>query len=134
MLNKEDYTAAFLKAADKVPDQESIEKFSKIWWYNFRSKYEGGFRLTEEGFNFISEYCDLKSYRIDLPKDLTFTPQVLLWLDKFIQGPFYLTKHTITVFSEKVAFELYLFSGDVRKLGTSKAMAKKFAQEYREEK
>ena len=30
---------------------------------------------------------------------------------------------------EKSAFELYLFSGDVRKLGHNKAMSKRLAQE-----
>lgn len=129
MLTKENYTAAFLKAADKNPDQENLEKYSKFFWYSFRNKEEGGLRLTEDGFNFVIEYCDLKSYKVDLPKELTFTPQVLLWLDKFIQSPFFITKNTITVFSEKVAFELYLFSGDIRKMGTAKAMAKNYSQD-----
>lgn len=126
MLTKENYTAAFLKAADKNPD---LEKYSKFFWFSFRSKNEGGLRLTQDGFDFIVKHCDLKSYKVDFPKELTFTPQVLLWLDKFIQSPFFITKSTITVFSEKVAFELYLFSGDIRKMGAAKAMAKNYNQD-----
>jgi hypothetical protein len=33
------------------------------------------------------------------------------------------------VLTEKAAFELYLFSGDVRKMTSSKAMAKQLSQE-----
>jgi hypothetical protein len=134
MSTKEEYTAVFLKAAGVTPDQNTVTEYLKIFWFNFRPREDGGMRLTEGGFDFLIERCDLKTYKIDFPEDLTFTPQVLLWLDKFIKGPFYITKRSIIVFSEKTAFELYLFSGDVRKLGKSKAMAKNFAQEYQEEK
>jgi hypothetical protein len=37
------------------------------------------------------------------------------------------------VLKEKAAFQLYLFSGDIKKMGYNKALARKFSQESVEE-
>ena len=57
------------------------------------------------------------------------TPQILVWLDKFIDSPYYFNKKKIIVTEERTAFELYLFSGDVRKMGYAKAMASRLKSE-----
>jgi hypothetical protein len=54
---------------------------------------------------------------------------VLVWLDNFIDSPYYITKKFIVVLKEKAAFELYLFSGDIRKMGYNKALACRLSQE-----
>jgi hypothetical protein len=54
---------------------------------------------------------------------------VLLWLDNYIDSPFFVNKKHIIVMKEKAAFELYLLSGDVRKLGHNRAMSKRLSQE-----
>jgi hypothetical protein len=126
---KDTYTGVFLQAANLKADPESIKKYKSIWWWNFRNKDSGGLRLTDEALNFIEEDAKIKTYKIEFPKEFAFTPQVLIWLDKFIDSPFYITKKHIMVLKEKAAFELYLFSGDVRKLGYNKALAKRLSQE-----
>jgi hypothetical protein len=63
-------------------------------------------------------------YTIKLPPDFTLTPQIIVWLDHYIDSPFYINKKHIKVVREKIAFELFLFSGDVRKLGHTRALAK----------
>jgi hypothetical protein len=123
MYTKEFYTDIFLKAAE-LSDADK-EKLIKTWWYNLRSKKIGGLRLTDDGLTFVKENADIKTYEVDIPKEIKITPQVLLWLDQFIASPWYLMKNKITVLSEKTAFELYLFSGDVKKMGQAKAMAKR---------
>jgi len=129
MDKKDLYTKVFLKAAGCFPDEEII-KLKKIeWWYNIRSKDHGGLRLTEEGIRFIQEESKIKTYSVDLPNDLKITSQILIWLDNFIESPYFFSKKSITVSEEKIAFELHLFSGDVQKLGYSKAIAKRFNQE-----
>ncbi len=45
-------------------------------------------------------------------------------------SPFFVNKKHIIVMKEKAAFELYLLSGDVRKLGHNRAMSKRLSQEY----
>jgi len=53
---------------------------------------------------------------------MTLTTQFILFLDKFIDCPYYLTKKGIVVTNERKAVELTLFSGDVRKYGIAKAL------------
>lgn len=126
---KDTYTRVFLQAANLPADLDTVKKYKSIWWWNFRSKDSGGLRLTEEAMTFIQEDAKIKTYKIEFPKEFAFTPQVLVWLDNFIDSPFYITKKFIVVLKEKAAFELYLFSGDIKKLGYNKALSKRLSQE-----
>ncbi len=126
---KDTYTRVFLQAADQDCNSDIVKKYKSLWWWNFRSKDSGGLRLTEEAITFIQENAKIKTYKIEFPKEFAFTPQVLVWLDNFIDSPFYITKKFIIVLKERAAFELYLFSGDIRKLGYNKALSKRLSQE-----
>jgi len=129
MDTKDTYTRVFLQAAEQDADVETIKKMRNQWWYNVRNKNEGGLRLTEVAIDFIHDDADIKTYKIEFPKDFVFTAQILVWLDQFIDSPYYITKKYILVLKEKAAFELYLFSGDLKKLGYNKALAKRVSQE-----
>lgn len=129
MFSKKEYTKIFLESTGEEINEKILENKNKCWWWNFRDKEQGGLRLTEDAIKFIEEQAKLKTYKVPFPDNLTITPQVLLWLDNFIECPYYITKKDITVLKEKSAFELYLFSGDVRKMGYSKAMAKRATQD-----
>lgn len=129
MISKRDYTKIFLESAGIQVNENIIEKNKKYWWWNLRDKSEGGLRLTDDAINFIKNDSQIKTYTVPFPDNLTITPQILLWLDNFIECPYHITKKDITVLKEKSAFELYLFSGDLRKMGYSKAMAKRSAQD-----
>jgi hypothetical protein len=126
---KDTYTKVFLQAANLNTDPDTIKKYKDVWWWSFRHKTQGGLRLTEHALSFIEEHAKIKTYKIEFPKDFSFTPQVLVWLDQFIESPYFITKKHITVLREKSAFELYLFSGDIRKMGHNKALAKRLSQE-----
>lgn len=126
---KDTYTRVFLQAAGLDPDPNAIKKYKAIWWWNIRNKDSGGLRLTEQALEFIEEYAKIKTYKIDFPKEFAFTPQVLVWLDNFIDSPFFINKKFIVVLKEKAAFELYLFSGDIRKMGHNKALSRRLGQE-----
>lgn len=129
MTGKKEYTKVFLESAGTVVEEKIIEEKNKFWWWNLREKEQGGLRLTEDAISFIEQDAKIKTYKIPFPDNLTITPQILLWLDNFIECPYYITKKDITVLKEKSAFELYLFSGDVRKMGYGKAMALRAAQD-----
>jgi hypothetical protein len=47
----------------------------------------------------------------------------IIYLDRYIDSPYYLQKKSIWVFREKIAVELVLFSGDVSKYSKAKQMA-----------
>jgi len=129
---KDNYTNIFLKAANFDITEETVKSKRMEWWWNVRTKDDGGLRLTDPAMDFIENEAKIKIYKIDFPKDFSITPQILLWLDKFIDSPYYITKRSITVLKEKAAFELYLFSGDIQKLGYNKALAKRLSQESSE--
>ena len=129
MDRKDSYSKVFLEAAGQPTDEKRIKDFRPIWWQSIREKESGGLRLTDQGLEFVEKHADIKIYAIDIPKELTITPQILVWLDQYIDSPFHLTKKQIKVLSEKAAFELYLFSGDVKKFGTARSLAKRLRQE-----
>ena len=106
-------------------DEKTLAKNQSLIWQNPRKKAVGGMRLTDEGFAVFTEKMDMKSYDIEFPKEFTLTNQVTIWLDRFIDGPYYITKKSIIVFKEKTAVQLVLFSGDVEKFGIAKAMSLK---------
>lgn len=125
---KDRYTMLFLRAANQPDTLEEIKKVRIYWWCSTRDKQQGGLRLTDLGLQYIKEKADIKTYSIRLPKGLKLTPQIVIWLDQFIDSPFHISAKEITVLSEKAAFELYLFSGDVKKMGHAKAMSKRLNQ------
>ena len=113
-------TKIFIQEAEESLDDANIKQRMDSIWQNIRS--DSGLRLTDAGYMFLTEKIKLKEYDIPFPKDLEFTSQVYIFLDNFIDCPYYLTKNSIIVFSEKKSFELMLFSGDVKKFGTIKAI------------
>jgi hypothetical protein len=123
MANKVTYTKLFLKELGKSYNDLSVKEYLPIWWYNTRDKEEGGLRLTEAGFDIVRE-IDLQTYDIPYPKDMPITTQIIIFLDKFIDCPYYITNRSITVTNERKAVELGLFSGDLRKYGLTKAMTR----------
>ena len=124
MSNKLLYTKIFLKQSDKSINEVSVKEHLSLWWQNTRSKEQGGLRLTDEGFRFIVEELNLQTYDIPYPQDFELTTNTIIWLDNFIDCPYFLSKKGIVVTNEKKAVELSLFSGDVRKYGLTKALNK----------
>ena len=119
---KETYTKIFLKQSDIAISEATLKQYMPVWWQNTRDKAEGGLRLTSEGFEFITEKLDLTTYEVPFPKDFKLTTQTVIFLDKFIDCPYYLAPYSIFVTDEKKALELHLFSGDLRKYGLNKAI------------
>jgi len=116
---KDTYTKIFLNQLGKTSNDITVKEFFPLWWKNTREN--GGLRLTDEGFDVLTE-IELATYEVPFPKDMPVTTQVIIFLDKFIDCPYYLTNRAIHVTSEKKAMELHLFSGDLRKYGLTKAM------------
>jgi hypothetical protein len=122
MISNETYTKIFLKQWDKSSDETNVRLFQRKWFLNNRTKIGGGLRLTEDGFEFLTDELDLACYEIPFTEPIDLSPQTIIFLDRYIDCPYFLTNQSITVFSEKKSFELYLFSDDIRKFGLMKAM------------
>lgn len=120
---KETYTKVFLKELGKSTNDQTVKEYMPLWWQNTRTKDNGGLRLTEAGYDVLMQ-IELATYDIPYPKDMSITPQIAIFLDQFIDCPYYLTPRSITVTGQKKAVELSLFAGDLRKYGLQKAMSR----------
>lgn len=103
-------------------DQKNIQGLKRLWWRHTKDKPKGGLRLTEKGFESLKA-VDIKFHKITIEKDLIWTNQMTIWLDNFIDCPWFLTNLEIWVTTEKMAIQLVLFSGDVQKFLYSKAQS-----------
>lgn len=121
---KDSYTIAFLKEGQQELTEERILESKRTWWYNQRSKTQTGLRLTDIGLKYIED-VQIKKYEIEFPDSVKINSQLLIWLDRFLDCPYYIGKKSIFVTREKAALEMYLFSGDIQKYGYVKALSKK---------
>ena len=103
---------------------ETIKNNYYSWWQNVRESYQARtLRLTKLGLEWVHS-CDIKCYNIKFPAKIIFTPQTYLWLDEFVDCPYYVDKKKIIVTMEKMALQLMMFAGDVTKYGLARAMSK----------
>ena len=122
MINKATYTKIFLQQLGKSTDDANIKLNLYKWWTSHRTKESGGLRLSDEGYWMLVNELELKEYEVPFTEPIELSPSTIVFLDRFMDSPYYLTNKSITVFSEKKHFELYLFSDDIRRYGIIKAM------------
>ena len=124
MDRKTAYTRTFMELLEQPVHEETIKNNYYAWWQNVRESYQArSLRLTKIGYEWIQS-LDIKTYEIKFPAKIIFTPQTFLWLDEFVDCPYYVDKKQIVVTMEKMALQLMLFAGDVTKYGLSRAMSK----------
>lgn len=122
MITKETLTKVFLLQWGKSTDDANVALYLRQWWQSNRSNHKNGFRLSDDGYWFLTETLDLAAYEVPFNESIELSPQTIIFLDRYLDCPYYLTYKSITVFSEKRSFELYMFSDDIRKYGLVKAM------------
>ena len=122
MITQNALTKIFLKQWGKSIDEVNVKLHSRKWWQSNRISKKTSFRLTEEGYEFLTNTLNLSCYEIPFTETIELSPQTIIFLEKYLDCPYYLTYKSITVFSEKRSFELYMFSDDIRKYGLIKAM------------
>jgi hypothetical protein len=122
MINRDTLTKIFLQQWGKSTDEANVKLFSRKWWQSTRAGKQNNFRLSDEGYEFLTQELDLKEYEIPFTEPIELSPQTIIFLERYVDCPYYLTPMSITVFSERKGFELMLFSDDIRKFGIIKAM------------
>ena len=122
MISRDVLTKIFLQQWGKSTDPANVSMYSRTWWQSNRVNKQDAFRLSDKGYEFLVSELDLKEYEIPFTEPIELSPQTIIFLERYIDCPYYLTTQSITVFSEKKSFELYLFSDDIRKFGLIKAM------------
>lgn len=121
MIDRDVLTKIFLQQWGKSLDDANVSMYSRTWWQSNRSG-KNSFRLSDKGYEFLISELGLLEYEIPFTEPIELSPQTIIFLERYIDCPYYLTTQSITVFSEKKSFELYLFSDDIRKFGLIKAM------------
>lgn len=116
----------FTQIQDRV--KYGLDKFRTTFWQNPRPKSEGGWRLSEFGYMILKE-LEYKEYPINIPKETILTGQTVLYMDKYLDGPWFLENKTIHFFKEKTAFQMILFEGDVNNFGRSREKSTKIGKE-----
>jgi len=122
MITRSALTKIFLQQWGKSTDDANFKIFDRKWWQSTRVGKESAFRLSNEGYEFLVKDLDLKEYEIPFTEPIELSPQTIIFLERYVDCPYYLTPMSITVFSERKSFELMLFSDDIRKFGIIKAM------------
>ena len=118
------YTKTFLMLKEEPVHEESLKISYFAWWQNVRESYQArSLRLTKLGFE-VLQSCEIKCYEIKFPAKIIFTPQTYLWLDEFVDCPYFVDKKKIIVTMEKMALQLMMFAGDITKYGLARAMSK----------
>jgi len=125
MIARDTLTKIFLAQWGKSIDDTNVKLYSRKWWQSTRVGKQTAYRLSEDGFEFLTNELDLKSYEIPFTEPIELSPQTIVFLERYIDCPYFLTNQSITVFSERKSFELYLFSDDIRKFGLIKAMTER---------
>ena len=124
MDTKTAYTRTFMELLEQPVHDESIKTNYYTWWQNVRESYQArSLRLTREGLKML-ERLDIKTYVIKFPDRIIFTPQTYLWLDEFVDCPYFVDKKNIVVTLERMALQLMMFAGDITKYGLARAMSK----------
>ena len=122
MITRDSLTQIFLQQWGKSTDDANMKIFGRKWWQSTRAGKQNNFRLSDEGYEFLVKELDLKEYEIPFTEPIELSPQTIIFLERYVDCPYYLTNMSITVFSERKSFELMLFSDDIRKFGLIKAM------------
>lgn len=115
------HTTEWLRVIEKEePSEERVIDEIHRYWFNTRNRGKAGLRLTDEGLR-LAHQVGLPMEQISYAKDIVLTPQVVLFLDKHLDCPFYLDKNAIVVTDEMRAVELIMYSGDIKRYGEVKA-------------
>jgi hypothetical protein len=125
MIPRDALTKIFLQQWGKSIDNANVELYNRQWWQSNRIGKQNAFRLSDDGYQFLVGELDIKEYEIPFTEPIELSPQTIIFLERYIDCPYYLTNQSITVFSERKSFELMLFSDDIRKFGLVKAMTER---------
>ena len=122
MITQAALTKIFLEQWGKSYNDVNVKLYSRKWWQSTRIGKLNALRLSDDGFEFLTNTLELKSYEVPFTDTIELSPQTIIFLERYLDCPYYLTYKSITVFNERKCVELYFFSDDIRRYGLSKAM------------
>jgi hypothetical protein len=122
MIEKDTLTKIFLKQANISISKANIKYYMRKWWYSVRGDKNTTFRLSDDGVNFLINELHLIPYKIFVSNEIV-QPAVIIFLNKYIDSPYYVESHMLTLFNERKALELQFFASDLARYGIAKSIA-----------
>ena len=95
MRDKRKFTAELYKHFEGFSDMTTAKDLYQIIWENTRN--EGGFRLTTEGYDLLSNYLELENHKVKLDAIDFWESKILLMLDQKLKHPYYIDNISFTV-------------------------------------
>jgi hypothetical protein len=120
MNQKIEITQYLANTIDPEVNDQTLKKYLKSWWYNTRLKEKGGLRLTDKGFEILTN-AGFEPHKIRFERPVEYTNRLIIQLENFITCPWHVTPKCIYVFDDRMAVQLILFSGDLAKYGQVRA-------------
>jgi hypothetical protein len=120
MKIKHDLTKIVLERLGLPSDQKSIKKYIGLWWWSPIEKKQGGLKLKDDGLAALVS-ADIKYHKILIENHPEPTNKNIIYLDNYIDCPWYMSNRNFFVFGEKMAIQLVLYSGDIQKFLDAKA-------------
>jgi hypothetical protein len=120
---KSEITLKLAEILEYEIDEKSLKKYQKTWWVNSRNKTVGGLQLSSLGFQEMKN-AQIKYHKLKIEEKLEYTNQTLIRLDQYIDCPWHIIKNDMYVFSDKMAVQLVLFSGNLKRFIEAKAKSK----------
>lgn len=104
-------TREMLLMAGEDASVKNVKKHLRVFWKNPRLNGVRSMSLTKEGYEFMKPY--MKFYTIDLLEESDELIKNIIWLDKYLDCPFFLENKRIRLTREKTAINLMLYGGDL---------------------
>lgn len=111
-----EYTEMFLRSANQSTDLENVTSRHHAWWYNTRTKSQGGLRLTEQGYTYIHGVLEFEFLQFDYISILV-TSKLILMLDQTIRVPWCHRGDavgTVMVMKSEISSEIALHENIIR--------------------
>lgn len=118
IMNRDTMIKILLNYWDKSTNDVNVDYYAREWFHSKNS-----FRLTEKGFDFLYKDLDITPQEVAFPDSTVITPQIIIFLERHLTMPYFLTRDSIFVFDERVYFELTMLSNDIKKYGLLNALS-----------
>lgn len=121
MMERSEVTKRILEIVKPDYTEKDLRNASLSWWKSVRKNGKGSWWLSETGFQAMKT-AGIKDHFIRFDSPIFYTNKVIVWLDNYINCPFFIDAKGIYVFEERTAVQLVLFSGNVPKYLSAKAL------------
>jgi hypothetical protein len=80
MITRDALTKIFLQQWGKSTDEVNLKVYSRKWWQSNCVGKQTAYRLSEEGFDFLTNTLEIQMYEIPFTEHIELSPQTIVFL------------------------------------------------------